>query len=253
MVCTSVLLIWHAFFSHIQNLSLYLLQRWPIFLCCSDGGIWKSEYLWLTGQIGWKNWPCMTRACLVLVLESWRGQYPGLKTNSEGFDLSCITCSQAGSWCFTNNKGDTMSVKQYITCRSIFKSESFVKGLPVECAIQKLVEIWWINGIDCSRSGKWGIPRLKTRKEEEGFWLENQEEYSKSRGWVDQVKIAIFFFFLSLFSFYCRAFVSIKTNGIYGLEVQLDGLKTKFQKEVLPSWSYDFSIHEIFESIREKE
>ena len=38
-VCPSILLIWHTFFSHIQNLSLYLLERWPIFLCCSV--IWK--------------------------------------------------------------------------------------------------------------------------------------------------------------------------------------------------------------------
>ena len=35
---------------------------------------------------------------------------------------------------------------------------------------------------------------------------------------------------LLLFSFYCWGFVSIKTNGIYGLEVQPHGLKTKFQK-----------------------
>ena len=143
-----------------------------------------------------------------------------------------------------NNKGDTMSVKQYITHRSIFKSESFVKGLPGECAIQKLAEIWWINGIGCCRSEKWGAPRLKTRKEEESFWL----EYSKSRGWVDQAETSIFFFF----SFYCWGFVFIKTNGIYGLEVQMDWLKTKFQKGVLPPWTYDFSIHEIFGSIREK-
>ena len=47
-----------------------------------------------------------------------------------------------------------MSVKQYITHRSIFKSESFVKGLPGECGIRKLVEIWSINGIGCSRSEK---------------------------------------------------------------------------------------------------
>ena len=58
-------------------------------------------------------------------------------------------------------------------------------------------------------------------------------------------------FFLYFF-FYLRGFVSIKTNGIYGLEVQLAGLKTKFQKEVLLPWTYDFSICEIFESIREK-
>lgn len=59
-------------------------------------------------------------------------------------------------------------------------------------------------------------------------------------------------FSLSLSFFYLCGFVSIKTNGIDGLEVQLEGLKTKFQKEVLPPWTYDFSIHEIFESIREK-
>ena len=59
-------------------------------------------------------------------------------------------------------------------------------------------------------------------------------------------------FFFSLFFFYLCGFVSIKTNGIYGLEVQLAGLKTKFQKEVLLPWTYDFSICEIFESIREK-
>ena len=38
------------------------------------------------------------------------------------------------------------------------------------------------------------------------------------------------FFFFFLFSSHCWGFVSIKTNGIYGLEVQLHGLKTKFQK-----------------------
>lgn len=59
-------------------------------------------------------------------------------------------------------------------------------------------------------------------------------------------------FSLSLSFFYLCGFVSIKTNGIDGLEVQLAGLKTKFQKEVLLPWTYDFSICEIFESIREK-
>ena len=116
-----------------------------------------------------------------------------------GFDLSCITCSQAGSWYFKDNKGDTMSAKQFITLKSIFKDESFVKGLPGERAIQKLVEIWWINGIGCCRSEKWGAPRLKTRKEEESFWL----EYSKSRGWVDQAETSIFFFFLFLLLRFC--------------------------------------------------
>ena len=148
----------------------------------------KIGYVWL-GHV----W------CVELV--SCSGQCPLVKTKSEGFDSSCITCSQAGSWCFMNNKGDTMSVKQYITHRSIFNSESFVKGLPGECAIQKLVEIRWINGIDCSRSEKWGTPRLMTRNKEEDFWLENQEEHSTSRGWVDQAKtIIVFFFFFSFLS-----------------------------------------------------
>ena len=47
---------------------------------------------------------------------------------------------------------------------------------------------------------------------------------------MNQAKTTIFFFSLSLVSFYCWGFVSIKINGIYGLEVQMHGLKTKFQK-----------------------
>lgn len=47
-----------------------------------------------------------------------------------GFDLPCVTCSQAGSWHFKNNKGDTMYAKQFVTHKSLFKDESFVKGLP---------------------------------------------------------------------------------------------------------------------------
>ena len=76
----------------------------------------------------------------------------------------------------------------------------------------------------------------------------------KAEGEWIRPSLQSFFFLLLLllFSFYCWGFVSIKTNGIYGLEVQLHGLKTKFQKEVLPPWTYDFSNHEIFESIRKK-
>ena len=71
----------------------------------------------------------------------------------------------------------------------------------------------------------------------------------KAEGEWIRPRLQLFFF---LFSFYWYGFVSIKANAIYGLEVQLDGLKTKFQKRVLPPWTYDFSVHEIFESIREK-
>ena len=65
---------------------------------------------------------------------------------------------------------------------------------------------------------------------------------------MGQSKTAIFF---SLIFFYWCGFVSIKRNVIYGLEVQLAVLKTKFQKEVLVPWTYDFSMCEIFEIIRE--
>ena len=101
-----------------------------------------------------------------------------------------------------------------------------------------------------------GLVALGQRSEEHPGWRQEVEEdfwfkYSKSRGWVDQAETTIFFFFFH-FCFYCWGFVSIKINGIYGLEVQPHGLKTKFQKWVLTPWTYDFSIHEIFESIREK-
>ena len=42
-----------------------------------------------------------------------------------------------------------------------------------------------------------------------------------------------------------------KTVGVDGLEVKLDGLKTKSQMEVLVG-PYDFLIQEIFETIREE-
>ena len=101
-----------------------------------------------------------------------------------------------------------------------------------------------------------GLVALGQRSEEHPGWRQEVEEdfwfkYSKSRGWVDQAETTIFFFFFH-FCFYCWGFVSIKINGIYGLEVQPHGLKTKFQKWVLTPWTYDFSIHEMFESIREK-
>ena len=44
------------------------------------------------------------------------------------------------------------------------------------------------------------------------------------------IRLRLQSFFFLLFSFYCWGFVSIKTNDIYGLEVQMHGLKTKFQK-----------------------
>ena len=169
---------------------------------------------------------------------------------ADNIGSSCITRSQAGFWCFMNNKGDTMSVKQYITHRSIFKSESVVKQLPGECAIQKLVEIWWINGIGCS------IQRVRSTQVEDKKWRKIfDSNILKAEGEWIRPSLQSFFLLLLLllFSFYCWGFVSIKINGIYGLEVQPHGLKTKFQKWVLPPWTYDFLIHEIFESIREKE
>lgn len=148
-----------------------------------------------------------------------------------------------------NNKGNTMSVKQYTTHRSIFNSESFVKGLPGECAIQKLVEIRWINGIDCSRSEKVKTPRLMTRNRGKiSDWRIRKDILQAEGEWI-RPRLQLFF---SLFSFYWYGFVSVKANAIYGLEVQLDGLRPE-SKRVLPPWTYDFSVHEIFESIREEE